>query len=120
MKKRINLISETVKIVLNCLIGALYFIKLYSQTAVLPNAEGGIDQVEYWYSIYDKLLRENLQFLVFLALAVTAISVLVSVFTLIAKENNRKRAIASYVVFAASAVFFLVLFLCTAQIRYGF
>ncbi len=116
-KKWLSHIYEIIIMLLNCLMGAFCFIKIDHDVAVLPDSEGGTVQIDYWYSIYDKLLRENLQILVYLALAVMVASVLLSVFTLIAKDN-RKLKIANYAVFAVSALFFLVLFFYAACIQY--
>ena len=108
MRKILSVVLEAVKVCSNVLMGALCFLKIDHDVAYLPNAEGGIEQFDYFYSIYEKLVREELQFLVYLALAVMAISVLLSIFTLLAKDN-RKIKIASHIIFAVSALFFLVL-----------
>ena len=119
MRKILSVVLEAVKVFLNVLMGALCFIKIDHDVAHLPNAEGGIGKFDYFYSIYDKLVREELQFLVYLALAVMAISVLLSIFTVLVKDN-RKIKIASHIIFAVSALFFLVLLFYTMQIQYGY
>jgi len=118
-KKWLSRVFEGVKILLNCLMGALLFIKIDHDVAVLPSFDGGTVRIDHWYSIYDKLLRENLQGLIYFALTVTATSVLLSIIALIAKDN-RKLRIASHAVFAASAIFFLLLLFYTAQIQYSY
>ncbi len=119
MRKILSVVLEAAKVFLNVLMGALCFIKIDHDVAHLPNAEGGIGKVDYFYSIYDKLVREELQFLVYLALAVMAISVVLSVFTFLVKDN-RKIKIASHIIFAVSALFFLVLLFYTMQIQYRY
>lgn len=103
---------EVVKICLNLLMGALCFIKIEHDVAVLPNAEGSVGRADYYYSILDKLSGKNLQFLVYIALAVMAASVALSVVAYIAKDNIKIR-LTSHVIFVVAAIFFLVL-LCYA------
>lgn len=110
---------EVVKMILNFLMGALYFIKIDHDIAVLPNPEGDLARVDYYYSIFDKLLRENLQFLIWIALAVTAVSVLLSILVCVVKDNQKLK-IASHVIFGISASFFLALFCYGMQIRYNY
>ncbi len=119
MRKILSVVLEAVKVCLNVLMGALCFIKIDHDVAHLPNAEGGIGKIDYFYSIYDKLLREELQFLVYLALAVMAISVLLSILTLLVKDN-RKIKIASHIIFSVSALFFLFLLFYTMGIQYNY
>ncbi len=108
MKKAFLFILEALKVCLNVLMGALCFIKIDHDVAHIPNAEGGIGQFDYYYSIYDKLSRENLQFLLYIALAVMMASVALTAVTCIFKDN-RKIQIASHTIFAVSAIFFLAL-----------
>lgn len=119
MKKAFSILSEAVKVCLNVLMGAFCFIKIDHDVADIPNAAGEIVQLRYDYSIYDKLLRENLQFLVYLALAVMAASVVLSIVACVV-QDDRKIRIASHVIFALSAVFFLALLFYTGQIQYGY
>lgn len=115
MKKVLGIVSEVAKICLNILMGTLCFIKIDHDVAILPNDEGDIIQVDYYYSIYEKLFREDIQFLVYIALAVMAASVALSVVACIAKDNRKVR-IASYVIFAVYTVFFIVLLFYTMQV----
>lgn len=119
MKKVFLFVSEAAKSCLNAVMGALYFIKLDHDVAHFPDAEGGIAQRDYYYSIYDKLFSESLQVLVYLSLVVMAVSVVLSVVACIAKDN-RKIRIASHIVFAVSALFFLALLFYAMQIHYGY
>ena len=119
MKKIFLVVLEVIKACLNVLMGALCFIKIDHDVAYIPNAEGEIGHRDYYYSIYDKLFREDLQVLVYLALAVMAFSVVLSVALCIVKDN-RKLRIASHVIFAVSVLFFLVLLLYAMQIRYAY
>ena len=108
MKKAFSFISEAVKMCLNVLMGALCFIKIDHDVAHLPNAEGGIERLDYYYSIYDKLYGKNLQFLVYIALVVMSVSFVMSIVTCVAKDN-RKLRIASHVTFLIAAIIFLIL-----------
>ncbi len=119
MKKAFLFIIEIIKACLNILMGALCFIKIDHDVAHIPNADGGIGRFDYYYSIYDKLLRENQQFLVYIALAVMAVSVVLSVFA-VAIKDNRKIRIAGNIIFALSVIFFFVLLFYTMQIQYGY
>lgn len=108
MKKALYLILEVINVCLNILMAALCFIKLDHDVAFLPNESGGVVKADYYYSIYDKLLEKNLQFLVYIALAVMAVAIVLSVVTCVSK-GNRKISIASHVASAVSVLFFLVL-----------
>lgn len=119
MKKAILYIFEALKACLNFLMGALCFIKIDHDVAHIPNANGEIGKFDYYYSIYDKLLREDLQFLVYIALTIMAASVALSVVTCVLSDN-RKLRIASHIIFALSAIFFLALLFYTMQIHYGY
>ena len=119
MRKILFVVLEAVKACLNVLMGALCFIKIDHDIAHLPTAEGGIGQFDYYYSIYDKLFREDLQFLVYIALAVMMASVALSAVTCLVKDN-RKIRIASHIIFAVSAIFFLALLFYTMQIQYNY
>ena len=119
MKIIFSYVLEAGKMCLNVLMGAFCFIKIDHDVAEIPNAAGQIVQSRYDYSIYDKLLREGLPFLVYLALAVMVASVALSVLSCVVKDGPKLK-IASHVVFALSAVFFLFLLFYTMQIQYGY
>ena len=119
MKAFFSYVLEAVKMCLNVLMGAFCFIKIDHDVAEIPNAAGEIVQYRYDYSIYDKLLREGLQIFVYLALAVMAASVALSVLSCVIRDG-RKLKIASHVVFALSAVCFLALLFYSMQIQYGY
>lgn len=115
MKKAIHLILEIGKACGNILMGALCFIRFDHDVAILPNGEGGVEQVNYYYSIYDKLLGANLQFLVYIALAVMAASVALSVMACIARDNRKIRLV-SHGIFVVSVLFFLALLFYATQV----
>ena len=115
MKKWLNFIIEAVKAGLNVLMGALCFVKLDHEVAYHINPYGDRAKVDYYYSIYDKLAGRNMQFLVFSALAVMAISVALSIVSLIVK-GNKKILIISHIVFLAAAIFFLALLIYSMRV----
>lgn len=114
MKKVLVYVLEGIKACLNALMGALCFVKIEHDVAVYPAAGGGTRRADYYYSIYDKLSGKNLQFAVYIALAVMAASVVLSVVACVAKDNLKIR-IASHIMFVVSALFFVVLLIYSTQ-----
>lgn len=111
-------VSESIKALLNVIMAVLCLVKIEHDVAVLPDIEDGTGKIDYYYSVYDKLAGKNLQFIVYIALAVMAASVAFSVVACVFKDN-RKIRIAGHAVFAVSALFFIVLLVYSAQfLRY--
>ena len=121
--KRKPLLSEIVKIIINCAILPLYFIKFYHEVAVLPgfDADGNhiTHRIDHYYSIYYKLDREELAYLLWLAVAVAIASVAMSLLR-IAVKDGKKLKIASNIIFGISVAFFLVLLFISLQISYKY
>ena len=121
--KRKPLLSEIVKIIINCAILPLYFIKFYHEVAVLPgfDADGNhiTHRMDHYYSIYYKLDREGLAYLLWLAVAVAIASVAMSLLR-IAVKDGKKLKIASNIIFGISVAFFLVLLFISLQISYSY
>ena len=105
MKKVLVYVLEGIKACLNALMGALCFVKIEHDVAVYPADGGGTERADYYYSIYDKL---------YIALAVMAASVVLSVVACVAKDNLKIR-IASHIIFVVSALFFVVLLIYSTQ-----
>ncbi len=108
VKKLLFRVLEVVKFCLILLMDALFFIEIGHDVDLLPNNEGKLEKVDYYYSIYDKLYGKNLQFLVYIALVVMSVSIVMSIVTCVAKDN-RKLRIASHVTFLIAAIIFLIL-----------
>ena len=121
--KRKPLIDEIVKIIIDCAILPLYFIKFYHDVAVLPgfDAEGNriVSEIDHYYSIFYKLDREGLAALFWIAFTLTVASIIVSVLRIFIKDNKSLK-IASYAVFTLSAVLFLAVLFISLQIDYKY
>ncbi len=123
MRKRASLIVEIVKIIIDCIIVPLYFIKFFCDEALLPgvneNGEQIVHRRYYYYSIFDKIAREGIAFLLWGAIALIVVSVTLSVLTVTIKKNKALN-IASYIVFGISVFLFFVLLFIAGSIRYGY
>ncbi len=93
---------------------ALCFVKIDRDVAVLPGADDSMKQVERFFSVYDKLIGKNLQFLVYVALVLMASSVAVSLVSCV-KKDSKVIAVASHVTFALSALYFVALLIYSMQ-----
>ena len=121
--KRKPLIDEIVKIIINCAILPLYFIKFYHQVAVLPgfDEEGNrvVNEIDHYYSIFYKLDSEGLAALFWIAFILTVASTILSALRIVIKDGKALK-IASYAVFALSAILFLVVLYISLQISYKY
>lgn len=123
MKRKTTFIIEMVKIIINCVIVPLYFIKFFCDEAVLPsyneNGEPIIGRFYYYYSIFDKINREGRAYLLWCAVAIIIASITLSILRLTMKESKALK-IASYVVFAISIIMFFVLLFIAENIKYKY
>lgn len=123
MQARKTVIIEIVKIIINCITVPLYFIKFFCYEAVLPglneNGEKVIGRFYYYYSIFDKINREELAYLVWIAIAIICVSIALSVLSMIFKEKKALK-IASHIIFGIAIVLFFVLLLIAASIWYDY
>lgn len=123
MKRTTAIIVEIVKIVINCITIPLYFIKFFCDEAVLPgfneNGEEVINRVYYYYSIFDKIDREGIAFLLWGSIAIIIVSIALSFLSITVKDNKALK-IASYIVFGVAIVLFFVLLFIAGSIRYGY
>ena len=123
MKRKTVLIVEIVKIFINCITVPLYFIKFFCDEAVLPgfneNGEEVINRTYYYYSIFDKVDREGIAFLLWGAIATIIVSIALSILSITVKDNKALK-IASHIVFGAAIVLFFVLLFIAGSIRYGY
>ena len=121
--KRKPLLSEIVKIIINCAILPLYFIKFYHEVAVLPgfDEEGNrvVHEIDHYYSIFYKLDGEGLAALFWIAFILTVASTILSALRIVIKDGKALK-IASYAVFALSAILFLVVLYISLQISYKY
>ncbi|MDE6441483.1 MAG: hypothetical protein K2L12_01860 [Clostridia bacterium] len=123
MKRRKALITEIVKIIINCITVPLYFIKFFCDVAVLPgvneNGEEITGRFYHYYSIFDKIDREGMACLVWGAIVIISVSITLSVFSMIYNEKKDLK-IASHTVFGVAIVLFLALLLTSAFIWYNY
>ena len=118
------ILSEIVKIILNCAVVPLYFIRFFHEVAVLPvvDMDGNYittSRTDYYYSIFYKLNREGLVFLLWIAVVISVVSIVISVFGFVVKDGKILK-IASNILFAISVAFFLVLLFVSLQISYAY
>lgn len=107
MKRRIGFIVEAV---IDCIAIPLYFIKFFCDVAVLPSANengeyAGTNRFYHYYSIYDRIGYINMQYLVWVAIAVAAISIVLSVLSIIFKRKSLH--VASHAIFGVALVLFI-------------
>lgn len=123
MKRKIVLIIEIVKIIINCITVPLYFIKFFCDEAVLPgfneNGEEVINRIYYHYSIFDKIDREGIAFLLWGAIAIIVVSITLSILSITIKDKKALK-IASHIAFGVAIVLFFVLLFIAGSIRYGY
>ena len=123
MKKKSALTIEIVKLIVDCIVLPLYFVKFFHEVAVLPGfsdeGEQITNRIDYYYSIFDKISREGLSALLWISVVITVASVALCVANLIVKGNKSLKVV-SNVVFAIAIVLFFVLLLISAGIRYSY
>ena len=123
MKTSKAFIAEIVKIVISCITIPLYFVKLFRDTAMLPgmseNGESVVHKVYYYYSIFDKISREGMAFLIWGAIVVIVVSITLSALSMVFKENKALK-VAGHVALGAAIIIFFVLLFVAASIRYGY
>ncbi|WP_251546515.1 hypothetical protein [Pumilibacter intestinalis] len=123
MKRKTAFIVEIVKIIINCAIVPLYFIKFFCDEAVLPgyneNGEQIIGRYYYYYSIFDKINRDGIAYLLWCAIAIIIASITLSILRMTVKESKALK-IASHIVFGVAIILFFVLLFIAGNIRYGY
>ena len=118
MKKKSTLILEVIKLVLVLPQLPLYFIKIIHEGADF-DAIYGSTHVDYYYSIYDKIAREGLAVLVWLALAITVVSITMSVLRIVGIDN-KKIKLGGHILFGVAIVMFLVLLVVAISVNYAY
>lgn len=123
MKKIKALIVDIVKIIINCIMVPLYFIKLFCDKAVLPgvneNGETIVNISYYHYSIFYKIDRAGISFLLWIAIATIIVSIVLSVLSMVMKDKKALK-IASYIVFGVTVILFFVLLFIAWTISYKY
>ena len=122
-KNKLSFIVEIIKLVINCITLPLLFIPFFHEVAVLPGSiEGGgniTHRIDHYYSIYDKIAREGLSTLLWIAVVTIAVSVLFCVLNLVIK-NSKTLKITGYVIWGISMILFLVLLFIACAINYAY
>ena len=112
MKGKSALISETVKAVINCILIPLYFIKIFCEVAVLPGGDGNGESVTgrfyYYQSIFDRLAREEITYLLWISIAIIGLSIIICVLNTVVRDNKILKK-TSNIVFGISTAYFLAL-----------
>lgn len=123
MKRKIALLVEISKIIINCLSVPLYFIKTFHEVAVLPgrneNGEFITGRFDYYYSVFDKFSREGILFFLWLSVAIIIVSSTISILSIVIKDN-KKLMIVSHIIFGVSIVLFLSVLFVAASISYSY
>lgn len=123
MKRRTAVIVEIAKIIINCITVPLYFIKIFCDEALLPgfNEDGEeiIGRFYYYYSIFDKIDREGIAYLIWGAIAIATVSIALSVLSMTVKNGKTLKTL-SNAVFAVAVIAFFVLLFIAESIRYGY
>ena len=123
MKRKTTFIVEIVKIIINCVMVPLYFIKLFCDEAVLPgyneNGEPIVGRFYYYYSIFDKIDREGIAYILWCAIAIIIASITLSILCTTIKKSKALK-IASHIVFGVAIIMFFVLLFIAGNIRYGY
>ena len=124
MKSKNRVIVEIVKMFLNCLSLPFYFIKIFCDVAVLPGFNGDGEMITstfyYYHSIYSKFVREDISYLLWIAVAITVISVILSVLNLTVAKDKKAVKIISHIAFATSVLLFFVMLIIAASIQYKY
>ena len=114
---------EILKIVIHCITIPLYFVKLFCDEAVLPgfnqSGEEIISTSYYYYSIFDKIDREGITYLLWGAVAITIASIAFAVLNIAIKDKKAIK-IASHIVFGVAIVLFFVLLFIAWSIQYSY
>ncbi len=118
MKKTSKRIPEIIKIVLLLPQLPLYFMKIIHEGADI-DAVYGSAYVDYYYSIYDKIAREGLAVLIWLALAIAVVCIFISVLRIIGIDNKKMR-ITGHILFGLSIVIFFVLLIAAISVNYDY
>lgn len=121
MKRKTALIVEIIKIVINCITVPLYFIKFFCSEAVLhgfnEKGEEVFNRIYYYYSIFDKIDREGIAFLLWWAIATIIVSIALSILSITVKDKKALK-IAGHIVFGVAIVLFFVLLFIAGSIHY--
>ena len=118
MRKKSTLISEITKIVLILPQLPLYFIKIIHEGADIDSVYGS-SYVDYYFSIYDKIARKGLAFILWLALTISIASITMSVLR-ISGIDNKKIKIAGHILFGLAIITFPVLLVAAISINYKY
>lgn len=115
-------ITAVVQIVINALCLPLYFIKCFSDTAVLPgideNGNSTVREVIYRFSPMENLAAIDMLWLMYAAIALISASIVLSIVALILQTG--KISVASYALFYTSLVVFCISFLIASTAARGY
>ena len=107
-----------IKLVLSVVQIPLWFIKFFHDVGVLPAPDGGITKKHYYYSMADNVSELGLSAAFFVSLALAAASAVLAVIGM--KKANHGVLVAGNIVFAVSAVVFVLLFFAACTVSRGY
>ena len=123
MKKLSLILVEIIKLAASCAIISLLFIPIFHEVAVLPgfsaSGESITHSIDYYYSIYDKIAREGWSALIWIAVSMSAVSIMFCVLNIVVKDNKALK-ITGHVICGISIILFLVLLFIACSIWYAY
>lgn len=104
--------GEIVKAVINCALIPLCFIKIFCEIAVLPGIEENGEPITtrnyYYQSIFDRLSREGMEYLLWISVALIGLSIILCLLNTVVRGNKILK-ISSNAIFGISIAYFLIL-----------
>ena len=120
MKKR--KVFEISKLPIYVLFIVLFFVKIFYFQSIVPandyETTGNIYRYDKFFSIYDNLKDEGLQFLSIIFVCFLALAVVFAVFN-ISVESKKVLRVVSDIFYAGSIILFFVLFFISAGVGRG-
>ena len=116
MKKWIECVG---KIVLSLALIPLWFVKFFHDVGVLPNEDGGVSRVDYYYTVFENLQATDFSFLFYLSLAM---SIAALIFAILSWEflKNKKIIFTSRFLVVALVGVFLISVLVASTVSRGY
>ncbi len=116
MKRKIIAILQ---IVANLICAPLYFLKLFVGVGHLPDQNGNIVETHFYHTPYENLTDMSASWLLYISLAMIAVSITLSVLGLI-KSENKKLKNTSFIVSVCSVVFAAIVILIASTVARGY
>lgn len=113
MSKHKTSIFSIVRIILNGLFIAFYFVPFLYTAAQYPTVDGKVFKEVYFFSIYHNIVVQNAPFsvLFWIALSITAISLVSSILSIIFSKNSKIKNIANILLLISFILFIVMSFI---------